>query len=227
MLLSEFESIWSKVFDKHSDDWNALYILISNELKEKGLLKTAENKLAFEEIWYKHQKNADGRHFDEFLSVSKVLTETGIIFKDMELQKLHKLKVVMERDLIRWLIDLYEDVDMNALINKIKLEPRHFSDLFCQSVYRIILSLHSQKKKWGLTDIYPVIKDSFIDLLKFIDFYTEDRKPCYDGAIMVRDYADKIMELNELIKDELKKQDDEIAELIRQRQNSETTDKHR
>lgn len=221
MLLSEFDRIWENVF-KTSTDKLLLDVFIA-ELKKAGLIGeqfTDGRMEKFLEIWTHFRADESELHIDELKKIADILLKKKIIFENDEIRAKIKLKINMERDLIRWIIDSYDNKSirdfLGIILNDIKLEPKHFTDIICQSLYRLIIYKFSKGCGTGIENLLD-FKDKennfglgFISWEEFVDFMFPDAegyiRPMNEDFDSLVDYAEKIVQMNELIKGEIDKE---------------------
>ncbi len=211
MLTSEFKEIWLKLF---SSVEKRLFSLVS-ELKGKGII-APDKESDFMDLFVKYYGESDCPHDAECDKISDYLVRKHLLFADNIIKSQMKLKIAMERNLIRWIIDNYNKESIKDLIamllNDIKLEPKHFSDVeMCQSLYRLILFRFSKSRGATLESLLDTKAENLglgaISVDEFVEFMFDDKRPVNEDFDSMIDYATKIVELNELISEEIKNND--------------------
>lgn len=194
MKVLEFSQLWDRTFNK---DTNNLDLEL---MKEVGLDDAQRQK--FIDAWDK----IDVLHQAEKKIIMDELIKNQVLFVNEEIRAKYRLKIHLEKTFIRWLLDAYQDEKdikqaMEFLVNTLALKPEYFSDIVCQSVWRLIISRYQHQMPFGLVDL---IKDiEFIDITELVDFYLgeEDEPPrsiflYYPSLVMA---AEQIMQLNNLL----------------------------
>jgi hypothetical protein len=185
MLISEFEKLWSVIFDAPAESF-ALIAAIKSELVAKGIVFT------------------DG----QWLIISDVLAK-------YRPDNQYKVKSILERDFLRWVIALDGDFEMKdsmvKIIDNIKLVPAHFSDIFCQCIWRIIVEKFKKGGHWGLPYLVDYTKENyglgFISLTELVDFVVEKRTIEYRNDCLLPDIAEKIIMAHDSIETTLREQE--------------------
>lgn len=211
MLDSEFSKIWVSIFEKSAD--KLLLDAFVADLKTAGIAQPDIDKIV--DIWGKYRIDDTNLHMDEFEKIRTVLVNKKILFANDELRAKTKLKMMMEKNLICWIIDSYDHIEiknfMSMILDIIKIEPKHFTDMMCQSLFRLIVSKYRAGEKFGLENIIDFNADDFgigfvggeSPVTELVDFYTPENRTLNQDFSAMIDYAEKIVQLNCLLEDEV------------------------
>lgn len=117
-----------------------------------------------------------------------------------ELENQRKLKMIIERDFIRYLIfaaGIEKTSEVLDAIIKLGLTPAHFSDIICQCIWKLILLKHGKGENIGLPYLVDYKKHDlglgFIGVTGLMEFVGAEIPPDFSQAMVVN-HAIKILE---------------------------------
>lgn len=97
-----------------------------------------------------------------------------------------------EQDFIRQMVLSGTQQDANKIFNELKLKPGHFKDIFCQSLYRLIIIKMKRGEPFGVNDLIDETKENhglgFIAIDEYRKFFSVNIP-----GINLIDYAHKII----------------------------------
>lgn len=219
---ADFENIWLKVFGKCGKEHEQACLSIVAELRAAGIIKTEPEAFQLQECLAKWHFADDQSHRAEFDKMAHLLAAKGVIATTPGIESAYKLKVSMEKDIICWLIDLDKTKfikDIIAFLLRLEFQPKHFSDISCQCLYRIIISRHRDGLSCSLEDILALLRTQpgYIDNKDFAEVYVKEyQKPVEDGEILIITYAQEVIKLSEMIKEHQERSEKELEPLTRE-----------